>query len=115
MFQCMMQLGIVAWYQLNKTYVATVLCENRDKPELKCCGKCYLRKQLKKTEDGTPETGKNIPSKASKSEIPEFITAEVFRLPVRVPATRAPYPPAGAQAPLFRPADAPFHPPAITA
>lgn len=36
-------------YYANYDYIATVLCENRDKPYLECNGKCYLEKQLKKT------------------------------------------------------------------
>lgn len=43
--------GIIAHYQLNKDYIARVLCENRDKPELHCDGKCYLAKRLKAQQD----------------------------------------------------------------
>jgi len=38
-------------FELNKRYIAENLCENRAKPELKCNGKCFLKKKLKKTED----------------------------------------------------------------
>lgn len=37
-------------YELNKNYIATVLCENINKPELKCNGKCYLSKKIKQAE-----------------------------------------------------------------
>ncbi len=33
-------------YQINLEYYQEVLCENRDRPELNCDGKCYLAKQL---------------------------------------------------------------------
>ncbi|MFK7901083.1 MAG: hypothetical protein AB8B61_10045 [Cyclobacteriaceae bacterium] len=33
-------------YQLNKEYIATQLCENRDRPELACNGQCILMKKL---------------------------------------------------------------------
>ena len=33
-------------YELNKTYISTTLCENKDKPELECNGKCYLKKKI---------------------------------------------------------------------
>lgn len=33
-------------YELNKTFIARVLCENRDKPAMHCNGKCHLKKQL---------------------------------------------------------------------
>lgn len=33
-------------YVVHYHYIATQLCENRDKPELLCNGKCYLKKEL---------------------------------------------------------------------
>jgi hypothetical protein len=41
-------------YELNKKYIAEVLCENKDKPEMHCNGKCHLKKQLKKA-NSAPE------------------------------------------------------------
>lgn len=38
-------------YQVNKGYVARVLCENRNKPDLACNGKFYLQKQLKESQE----------------------------------------------------------------
>lgn len=43
--------GIIAQYQLDKDYIARILCENRDRPELHCDGKCYLAKRLKAQQD----------------------------------------------------------------
>jgi hypothetical protein len=39
---------VVLNYRLHKTYIAGNLCENRDKPAMKCEGKCYLCKRLTK-------------------------------------------------------------------
>lgn len=36
----------LAEYVINYEYIATVLCENREVPEMKCNGKCYLSKML---------------------------------------------------------------------
>lgn len=36
----------VVEYIANYDYIANVLCENKDKPELKCDGKCYLSQML---------------------------------------------------------------------
>lgn len=33
-------------YIINYDYISTQLCENIKKPELKCNGKCHLKKQL---------------------------------------------------------------------
>ena len=38
--------GIVISYHLNKTYIAKVLCENKEEPQMQCNGKCQLKKQL---------------------------------------------------------------------
>ena len=34
-------------YRWNKDYIARNLCVNRDKPKMKCEGRCYLCKKLK--------------------------------------------------------------------
>jgi hypothetical protein len=39
-------------YVVNYEYISTVLCENKDKPELNCCGKCHLKKELAKASEG---------------------------------------------------------------
>lgn len=46
--QTFSRLAIEAGYAINKSYVAQNLCENKDKPSMRCCGKCFLKKQLKK-------------------------------------------------------------------
>ena len=42
---------IYAGFELNKNYIASELCENRDKPMMHCNGKCYLMKKLKQAEE----------------------------------------------------------------
>lgn len=39
------------YYNANREYIARVLCENRDRPQLHCDGKCYLAKKLKAQQD----------------------------------------------------------------
>lgn len=41
-------------YAYNYKYISTVLCENKDKPKLNCCGKCHLKKELAKSSDEIP-------------------------------------------------------------
>lgn len=48
-------------YHANYDYISSVLCENRDKPYLECNGKCYLEKQLKKTNHHTHEHNSTVP------------------------------------------------------
>ena len=61
-------------YMINYDYIVTRLCENKDKPEMECNGKCYLTKQLAKEAAGEEENpfGNN----SYKTEIPHFIIAE---------------------------------------
>lgn len=53
--QCFLQLGIINWYELNKEVITQKYCENKGKPAMKCHGKCYLKKQLKKAESRQEE------------------------------------------------------------
>lgn len=72
--QCVMKLGIVAWYEANKNYITENFCINKDKPELNCCGKCHLRKELKKVDDNGNSKKQN--EKTEKSETVAFIIPE---------------------------------------
>ena len=44
------QMVILINFKINQAYIARVLCENKDKPEMKCNGKCQLNKKLKENE-----------------------------------------------------------------
>jgi hypothetical protein len=50
----------IVWinYKINFNYIKAELCINKNKPQLKCNGKCYLTKQIKKTESAP----KNFPT-----------------------------------------------------
>lgn len=48
--------SITVLYQLNYNYYSTQLCENQDKPELHCGGKCYFAKQLQLKKDSQDNT-----------------------------------------------------------
>ena len=43
------QVGVVIYFKINQSYIETQFCENKDKPELACHGKCSLKKELEKT------------------------------------------------------------------
>ncbi len=42
---------VYAEFNLNRTYIESTLCENRDRPELDCRGKCVLKKKLQQAEE----------------------------------------------------------------
>lgn len=71
--QCTVKLGIVAWFKINQDYIAKNICINRDKPQMKCNGKCHLKKQLKKVENDGSASGKDVPTKLDKVELTTFI------------------------------------------
>jgi hypothetical protein len=48
-------------YYANYDYIATELCENKDKPYLECNGKCYLEKQLKEVNHTNHDHKSTIP------------------------------------------------------
>lgn len=42
---------IYTGFKMNRKYIATRLCENRNKPWLHCNGKCYLIKKIRQAEE----------------------------------------------------------------
>ncbi len=61
-------------YAVNYNYIVNVLCENKDKPEMHCNGKCHLTKELAK--EAGADSKNPFSEKASKTEIPQFIISE---------------------------------------
>ena len=43
-------------YQLNKEVIAQKYCVNKDKPQMKCNGKCHMKKELAKNENRNNKT-----------------------------------------------------------
>ena len=43
--------AILMDFELRKESIVKYYCENRNRPELHCDGKCYLAKKLKATQD----------------------------------------------------------------
>ena len=108
LFQCSMKLAVIAWYQVNKEYIAATLCENKAVPQMQCNGKCYLSKQMKASEE-------------QERKLPSFmkVLLEVFHLPASysiAPNTLALLPESAVQAPYVMhvytsPLDRIFQPP----
>ena len=65
-------------YEINKKYIAEVLCENKDKPMMHCNGKCHLKKQLKKANDIPENEPLSVPV---ISNIKELVTVLYERKP----------------------------------
>lgn len=77
------KLGIILAFNINRDYIASALCENRDKPEMHCNGRCVLAKKLKQAEQNEEKQRIENQQKANvlffcgmnRLEIPQFITA----------------------------------------
>ncbi|MGN7756419.1 hypothetical protein [Chryseobacterium lathyri] len=72
-------------YAVNYDYISTVLCINKSKPELHCNGKCYLSKELAKTNNSdssplnkTKNSGQKILDICTLPEITGIKKAESF-------------------------------------
>ena len=110
-YQCFVKLGIVIWYEYNKDYVAKNLCENRARPEKKCCGKCYLRKQLKKADEGNTK-GNTLPEKWNLGEVMVFIVpSATLHIPFVPNAIKASIPLVNERYLTYDPLNSVFHPP----
>ena len=73
--QCLFKLGVITYYELNKDFIANVLCINKEKSGMTVCyGKCFLDKHLALANSHNKE---KVPSKGSINlEIPNFILSE---------------------------------------
>ncbi len=63
LFQSFSKVWIILSFKVNQNYIARVLCINRDKPEMRCKGKCVLMQRIKASEE------------KEKKEIPQSIKA----------------------------------------
>lgn len=76
----MIKMGIMAGYVLEYNQYVTVLCENRDKPEMKCNGQCHLAKELKAVDEPADAKGATpIPSQL-QTELIFLPSADLFTL-----------------------------------
>jgi hypothetical protein len=73
--QSSMKLIIWADFKLNQDDIAKNLCENKNRPKLKCKGNCQLMKALKKQEAAEKSTNQQL---KDKSEILFFKKMETF-------------------------------------
>ncbi len=66
-------------YYINYDYIVAELCENKDKPVLKCNGKCHLTKELKKVNNGVDSEQKAPPLNMKEYPVaPVFVNNSIF-------------------------------------
>ena len=62
-------------FKINQTYIAATLCVNKNKPEVRCEGKCYLTKKLKQADEK-----EKSPDQVQKKHQYEALVVSAFRL-----------------------------------
>jgi hypothetical protein len=73
-FQCILRMYVVSWFKINEAYIIANLCENKDQPEVNCCGKCVLNKAFSKIDDVESQSKKN-------SKNLDFSSQVIFLIP----------------------------------
>ena len=96
------KLFIYAGFDLNQKYIASVLCENRDKPLMNCNGKCYLMKKIQQAE----EKEKSQERQSQKTRFQEALVTVNMELTI-------PFKLLDAVSPIELPFDLPQHPSVI--
>ncbi|WP_439880123.1 hypothetical protein ACSX1A_13240 [Pontibacter sp. MBLB2868] len=84
LLQIFSKMLILLDYQLNKEYIIEFLCINRDKPQLKCEGKCHLSKKLK----AQAAAEKRNEKQSQKQEVQLILFCQaLFAVPSIIPET----------------------------
>lgn len=72
-------------FYVNQKEIAQTLCENKDKPQMNCCGKCQLKKRLAgndkaEQKDQGSKSGKQLDEIYFSYSFVEFICSEALLL-----------------------------------
>jgi len=78
-FQCQVKLGLLTYYSVNIEYIIKELCENKDKPELNCKGKCFLKKKMAQADESEKKTNEIF----KQIEFPAFIPNSTLTLSLK--------------------------------
>jgi hypothetical protein len=79
---------IQADFSLNRDFIAKVLCVNKEKPAMKCNGKCYLVKKL--NEQQNQESPNTVPQN-QKFEIQSYIVPHSLTLVRLISKEKTPF------------------------
>lgn len=80
---------IYTGFALNKSFIIKELCENRNRPEMKCEGKCFLKKRLAAAEEREKKQEREALNKAT---VDVFIINEAFVFPFNYALPNTDYP-----------------------
>ena len=80
-WQLLLKAGVWLWYGFNRSYIASELCENRDKPALKCNGQCVLAKRLQAAEEERRDAQERPLRIIEKIELSHCLPVQLLQLP----------------------------------
>ena len=83
--QCCYKLGVITYFDLNRDYIAEVLCINKEEPLTICHGQCFLNKNLKVAESASGDQATDRSGK-EKIDFPVFLISEnilLLRSPIK--------------------------------
>ncbi len=61
---------MLSLWQYNRDYIVEFLCENTERPELQCDGKCFLKNELEKQNDTEKQAQQAL---SKKFEVTAFV------------------------------------------
>ncbi|MBP2618405.1 hypothetical protein [Chryseobacterium jejuense] len=70
----------LAEYAVNYNYIVNTLCVNKSQPELHCNGKCYLSKELAKTNTDTESTPFNKVKNSGQKILDMYTLPEITKI-----------------------------------
>ncbi|PCJ67222.1 MAG: hypothetical protein COA58_02580 [Bacteroidetes bacterium] len=56
----MLKISAVIWYEVNQTYIASELCEQKEVLDNKCLGNCQLSQKLQLTDQSNEENPSKV-------------------------------------------------------
>jgi hypothetical protein len=73
--QSLYQLGVITYFQVNRSFIAEFLCINREKPMSSCQGQCFLMKKLSLANEAKKDKA-NVPAAKERLEFPFFLISK---------------------------------------
>ena len=70
----------LAAFKFNQGFIATVFCVNKDKPALKCDGKCFLKKTLNAANED--KSGRPQPPPDEKAPLMLYVSSLIVQVPI---------------------------------
>lgn len=75
--QCFYKLGVITYFNLNREYIAKVLCINKEEPITMCYGQCFLKRNLVLPDQPVSDQSRAPKTTTQNVDFPAFLLSEV--------------------------------------